>query len=70
MLKTRLQVAVNVNYDVFTRYLEWMTTSGLVGLALAEDGHERVTLTARGDDAYRRLVQWIDEVVRGALSRR
>jgi len=70
MLKTRLQAAANVNYDVFKRYLEWLMTSGLATLTLSNDGHEKVSLTAKGDDAYRRLVQWIDEVVRGTSPRR
>src|SRR2546422_1614460 len=48
MLKTRLQVAANVNYDVFKRYLEWLMTSGLASLTLSNDGHEKVSLTAKG----------------------
>jgi len=64
MLKTRLQVAANVNYDVFSRYLAWMLAKGLVSLENSPDGHERVALTAKGYEAYRRLVQWINEVVR------
>ena len=65
MLKTRLQVAANVNYDVFIRYLEWMCARGLAGLEDSADGHERVALTPKGRDAYRKLVQWINEVVEG-----
>lgn len=65
VLKTRLQVAAHVNYDVFTRYLEWLKTRGLVVLVSAEDDHERVCLTPKGRDAYLRLVQWINEVVHG-----
>lgn len=65
MLKTRLQVAANVNYDVFTRYLEWMCARGLASLEDSHDGHERVTLTPKGREAYRKLVQWINEVVEG-----
>ncbi len=67
MVKTRLQVAANVNYDVFSRYLEWMVGRGLVSLENSADGHERVVLTRKGHEAYRKLVQWIDEVVRGAV---
>lgn len=63
MLKTRLQVAANVNYDVFTRYLEWMRARGLADLEDSADGHERVALTPKGREAYRKLVQWINEVV-------
>jgi predicted transcriptional regulator len=65
MLKTRLQVAANVNYDIFTRYLSWMAARGLVALENSPDGHERVALTPKGHEAYRKLVQWINEVVRG-----
>ena len=65
MVKTRLQVAANANYDVFTRYVGWMAGRGLVSLENASDGHERVTLTAKGYEAYRKLVQWIHEVVQG-----
>ncbi len=65
MLKTRLQVAANVNYDVFTRYIEWMRVRGLADLEDSADGHERVALTPKGREAYRKLVQWINEVVEG-----
>jgi predicted transcriptional regulator len=63
VVKTRLQVAANVNYDVFTRYLEWMVGRGLVVLESSADGHERVALTPKGREAYRTLVQWIHEIV-------
>jgi predicted transcriptional regulator len=69
MLKTRLQVAANVNYDVFTRYLEWMCTRDLASLENSADGHERVALTPKGREAYRKLVQWINEVVEGRFPR-
>jgi predicted transcriptional regulator len=65
MLRTRLQVAANVNYDIFRRYLAWMRDRGLVELQDSNDGHERVALTAEGMEAYRKLVQWINEVIMG-----
>lgn len=67
LLKTHLQVAAHVNYDVFSRYLEWLRARGLVALESTEDGHERVRLTPKGHDAYLRLVQWINEVVHGRM---
>jgi predicted transcriptional regulator len=63
MVKTRLQVASRVNYDIFSRYLTWMLSKNLVSLNSKEDGHERVSLTPDGEEAYRKLVQWIDEVI-------
>jgi len=64
MLKTRLQVAANVNYDVFAKYLAWLVSRDLVLLVGGEDGHERVTLAEKGRKAYRRLVEWMDEFSR------
>jgi predicted transcriptional regulator len=67
MLKTRLQVAAKVNYDVFTRYIDWMVHKGLVTFELCPNGHEGIKLTSKGEEAYRKLVQWIDEVIHGKL---
>jgi len=68
MLKTRLQTAANVNYDVFNRYLSWMLAHKLVALENSEDGHERVVLTDKGREAYLKLVQWINEVIHARTS--
>ncbi len=67
MLKTRLRIAANVNYDLFSRYLAWMLRKGLLSVENVPDGHERVALTAKGYEAYRKLVQWINDVVRGEM---
>lgn len=63
VLRTHLQVASNVNYDIFVRYVDWMRDRGLVALEDAADGHVRVRLTPAGQEAYRKMVQWINEVV-------
>ena len=63
MVKTRLQVAANVNYDVFLRYLAWLQSRGLVVLGNNPDGHERVAITEKGKRAYRQLVEWMNEFV-------
>lgn len=68
ILKTRLQVAARVNYDVFSRYLDWLELHGLVAVESGGDGHERVHLTPKGHDAYLRLVQWINEVVHSQMA--
>lgn len=62
MLKTRLQTAIGTNYDVFSKYLEWMVGRGLLSL-VEEDGHQKVELTEGGRESYRKLVQWINEIV-------
>jgi predicted transcriptional regulator len=67
MLKTRLQVAANVNYDIFRRYLAWMTERALVEVKDGDDGHERVELTANGTETYRKLVQLINDLIHGEV---
>ena len=67
MLRTHLQVAANVNYDIVVRYLDWMAARGLVALENSADGHVRVSLTAQGHEAYRKVAQWINEVVHGRM---
>ncbi len=66
IVKTRVQVASNVNYDVFTRYLSWLLARDLVALENFPDGHERVAITEKGRRAYRQLIEWINEFVRGS----
>lgn len=69
MLRTHLQVAANVNYDILTRYLDWMDERNLIVLENSEDGHVRVALTEKGREAYRKVTQWISQVVHGTLDR-
>jgi len=66
MLKTHLQIAARVNYDILVRYLLWMKEHGLASLENDDEGHERVSLTPKGHEACRMLVHWINEVVKGA----
>jgi predicted transcriptional regulator len=65
MLRTRLQVAANLNYDVFTKYLGWLHGKGLVVILKADDGRDRVQLTPKGEHAFGRLVSWLDDFVKG-----
>ena len=67
ILRTRLQVASKVNYDVFIRYLDWLQEKGLATVKVMPDGHEGVELTEKGKESYKRLVRWINEVVHEKL---
>ena len=69
MLRTHLQVGSNVNYDILTRYLDWMRAHDLIVLEDGADGHVRIALTERGREAYRKITQWISEVVQGRIPR-
>jgi len=64
MLRTRLQLAVGTNFDVLTKYLDWMQGRDLVAF-VENDGHQKVLLTAEGRDSYHKLVIWINETVHG-----
>lgn len=55
--------AHSVNYDVSRRYLAWMLDKGLVELQDGVDGHERVTLTMKGEETYGRLIRWTDDFI-------
>jgi predicted transcriptional regulator len=70
MVKTRLQVAARVNYDIFTKYLNWMLEKGLLTLENTPGGHEKVAITDKGMESYKKLVQWINEVIHTETPRR
>ncbi|MFA5861912.1 MAG: winged helix-turn-helix domain-containing protein [Candidatus Thermoplasmatota archaeon] len=53
-LRTKLQQAVRLNYDLYRSYLSWLTTKGWVEVI-----DERVVLTKAGLDARERLLGWI-----------
>ena len=64
MLKTRLQVATNMNYDLLLRYLGWMAARGFVRFEIS-DGHDMVCLTQDGRETYQKIVEVVNEVLRG-----
>jgi predicted transcriptional regulator len=64
MLRTPLQVACNLNYDVFCKYLEWMSFKGLVTFEQT-DGREGIRLSPKGEAAYARMVSWMNEFISG-----
>lgn len=53
--RTRLQVAIGVNYTVFSRYLRWLSERGLVE-RIDGPGRELFRISRKGYDAYRALV--------------
>lgn len=66
VLRTRLQLASRVNYDTFTKYLDWMLAKQLVRLVPLENGHDGVALTPEGERSYGTLVRWINEIIHGS----
>jgi predicted transcriptional regulator len=62
MKKTKLQMAVGLNYTQFIRYLDWMLDRGLVEKIEGEDKHEYIKITPKGYQAYQKLVAILKEV--------
>ncbi|MGA1873205.1 MAG: winged helix-turn-helix domain-containing protein [Thermoplasmatota archaeon] len=61
--KTRLQMAVGLNYGTFKRYLLWMVERDLLSLTAEEDRSEYVALTTKGLESHHQIVGWIKDVV-------
>jgi len=64
MKKTNIQLLVGLRYPRFIEYLDWLVQRGLVErISDVEEGAELYQLSARGLDAYRRLIEWMNEVI-------
>jgi len=64
MKKTQLQMSVRLNYQTFLKYLEWLENHGLVKVVADDEGNERITLSEKGMEAHKRLVEWIKETIK------
>lgn len=59
--RTDLQMATNVNYNVFLNYLGLLIEKGLVS-EREVDGEMAVQITSKGVDAYNALVKLVKDV--------
>ena len=55
--KTDLQLAVRLNYNVYKKYLDWMEQKGLIVVG------DTVSITPKGLETYKTLVEWIKNTV-------
>lgn len=62
--KTNLQMSVRLNYQTFLKYLKWLEKHELLEIVTGSDGNDKVVLTKKGIEAYKRLVEWIKETVK------
>ena len=65
ILRTPLQVACNLNYDVFCKYIQWMADRGFVEMQVMESSKEGIRITTKGEAAYAKMVSWMSEYING-----
>ncbi len=61
MRRTELQMSVQVNYNIFVKYLNFLTEKGLVSV-VEEDGERVVRITEKGVSAYNLVVELVRRV--------
>lgn len=61
--KTELQMAVGLNFNVYTKYLEWLESKNLIHVTEEDERSKYVALTSKGIETYKTLVTWIRDVV-------
>jgi predicted transcriptional regulator len=55
MRRTELQMSVQVNYNIFLKYLDFLVAKGLI-TEVEENGERLVRITEKGVSAYNMLV--------------
>jgi predicted transcriptional regulator len=66
LTRSKLQLAVRLNYDLFRWYLAFLEEQGFVE-SREEEGREVVRLTEAGHAADRQLGEWIRRLLRESL---
>ena len=61
--KTELQMAVGLNFNVYTKYLQWLESKNLIRIVEEDERSKRVSLTPKGMETYKTLVKWIHDVI-------
>jgi len=68
VIRTRLQTAVGLNFDVFVKYLEWLRGRGFVETETRGD-HEYIKISRSGYDAFRSILSLIEDILRIQVKR-
>jgi predicted transcriptional regulator len=61
--KSELQMASNLNFDIYSRYLKWMVKKNLLQIEKQSERNIRVKITKKGLKTYDIMVDWIRENV-------
>lgn len=60
---TQLQMATGLNYNVFTKYLNWLEERNLVVIEDKDQPHKTIKITQKGIDIYKRLVDLLSKLM-------
>ena len=55
-------MAVNLNYDVYMKYLSWLEEKKLIVIFI-ENEHQYVKITTKGVEVYNTVVTWIKQTI-------
>ena len=61
--KTELQMAVGLNFNVYTKYLDWLESKALINVREDAERLKYISLTPKGIETYKTLVKWIKDVI-------
>jgi predicted transcriptional regulator len=62
--KTRLQMAVRLNYPAFLTYIDWLESHGLIDIQKDEKDSDKIFLSQKGKESYKKLVEWIKDTIK------
>ena len=60
--RSKLQRAVRLNYDVFTKYLDFLSARRLIEVVPAS-GSPVIRITKEGRRTYTELIEWLERLV-------
>ena len=61
--KAELQMASNLNFDIYSKYLNWIVEKELIKIEKLSERNIKVKITQKGLKTYDIMVEWIKENV-------
>ena len=61
--QTELQMAVGLNFNVYSKYLTWLKEKGMIAVKESGDKKKTIAITEKGVTAYKTLATWIKDVI-------
>ena len=61
--KTNLQMASNLNFDIFSKYINWLEKWSLIEISNQQKRLKVIRITPKGIKAYKRIIIWIKDFI-------